>query len=146
MPHDANHRPFRRFNSTMTEIGRDILQTLASSEEALNFVVCPSQLGGTPCYFAQPMQTSLFNKRSWFAMDGPDTSSTFTCSSLCTSWDPDEFDEPNMWNPMLGHFCHVQVGVFMESYFDGVVLEEHSPVTLQSIYYVTTLKFIIVQC
>ena len=60
--------------------------------------------------------------KSWFAMDGSDTSSTFTCSSLCTSWDPDENDHHNMWNPMLGLFCHVQVGVLVESYFD-VVLE-----------------------
>ena len=27
-----------------------------------------------------------------------------------------------MRNPMLGLFCHVQVGVFLESYFDEVVL------------------------
>ena len=39
-----------------------------------------------------------------------------------------------MWNPMLGLFSHVQVGVFMESYFDEVVVEgSHSPVTLHSI-------------
>ena len=55
-------------------------------------------------------------------MDGSDTSSTFSCSSLCTSWDPDEYDEHIMRNPMLGLFCHVQVGVLMESYFDEVVL------------------------
>ena len=60
MPNDAYHRQFRRLNSTVTETGRDILQTLATSGEALNFVACPSQLGGAPCYFAHPIQTSLF--------------------------------------------------------------------------------------
>ena len=60
--------------------------------------------------------------RSWFAMDGSDTSSTSAGSFLCTSWDPDEYDHHNMWNPMLKLFCHVQVGVFMESYSDEIVL------------------------
>ena len=32
---------------TMPIMGRDILQTLATSEEALDFVVFPSQIGGT---------------------------------------------------------------------------------------------------
>ena len=43
-------------------------------------------------------------------------------TSLLTSPDPDEDDEHNMWNPMLGLFCHVQVGVFVESFFNEVVL------------------------
>ena len=41
-------------------------------------------------------------------------------SSLLTSRDPDEYDEHNMLNFMLGLFCHVQVGVFMEAYCDEV--------------------------
>ena len=67
------------------------------------------------------LHMSCFQK--FFSMDVSDTSSTFTCSSLCTSWDPDEHDEPNMWNPTLGLFCHVQVGVFTESYSYEVCLE-----------------------
>ena len=59
----------------------------------------------------------------WASHAGDDeTSSTFTCSSLCTFWDADEYDEHNMWSPMLGLFCHVQVGVVMDSYFDEVVM------------------------
>ena len=53
-------------------------------------------------------------------MDGSDTSPTFECSSLLTSPDPDEYDEHNMWNPMLGLSCHVQHGALMEAYFDEV--------------------------
>ena len=45
---------------------------------------------------------------------------TLTCSSLLTSPDPGECDEHNMWNPMLGLFCHVHVGVFTEAYFGEV--------------------------
>ena len=90
---------------------------------------------------------SFFGGRSWLAVDGSHTSSTFTCSSLLTSPDPDESDEHHMWNPMLGLFSHVQIGVFMESYFDEVVLRaSQSPVTLHSICYVTRLNFIFVQC
>ena len=38
---------------------------------------------------AQPIQTPPFSLvRSWLAMEGSDTSSTFTCSSLLTSPDP----------------------------------------------------------
>ena len=62
--------------------------------------------------------TSFFSGKSWLTMGESDTSSTFTCSSLLTSPDPDEYDEHIMWNPMLGLFCHVQVGVFMEAYFE----------------------------
>ena len=57
----------------------------------------------------------LFSGRSWLTVDECDTSSTFTCSSLLTSLDPDEYDEHDMRNPMLGLFCHVQVGVLMET-------------------------------
>ena len=44
------------------------------------------------------------------------------CSSLLTSPNPNEYDEHNIWNPTLGIFCHVQVGVFMEAYVDEVDL------------------------
>ena len=46
-------------------------------------------------------------------MEAPDT-----CSSLLTSLSPDDYDEHNMWNPMLGLFCHVHVGAIMELYLD----------------------------
>ena len=39
MPNDANHGHFRRL------FGRDILQTLATNEKVLNFVLGSSQLG-----------------------------------------------------------------------------------------------------
>ena len=39
--------------------------------------------------------------------NGSTTSSTSTCSSLLTSPDPDEYDEHNMWNPMLGLFVMI---------------------------------------
>ena len=45
-------------------------------------------------------------------MDVSDTSSTLT------SWDPDEYDEHNTWNPMLALLCHAHVGVFMDALFD----------------------------
>ena len=56
-------------------------------------------------------------------MEAPDTSSTSTCSSLLTYPDPDEYDEHNMWNPMLGLFCHEHFCAFMEAYFGDVGLE-----------------------
>ena len=43
----ANHGQFRRLLSTLLETGSDILQTPAIREEALNFVMGPSQLGRT---------------------------------------------------------------------------------------------------
>ena len=46
MSNDANHGQLKRLYSTLAETGRDILQTLATSEEALYYVVGPSQLGG----------------------------------------------------------------------------------------------------
>ena len=41
-----------------------------------------------------------------------------TCSSSLTTPDQDEFDEHNMWNPTLGLFCHVDMGVCMGAVFD----------------------------
>ena len=61
---------------------------------------------------AADADASFFSGRSWLTMDESDTSSTFTCSSLLTSPDPDEYDEHNM--------CHVQVDVFKEAYSDEV--------------------------
>ena len=52
------------------------------------------------------------------AMEGSTTSSTFTCSSWLTSPNPDEHDEHNMWNPTLGLFCHVNIGVMMVEVLD----------------------------
>ena len=49
------------------------------------------------CCLAQPMQTHLFfSGRYWLAMDGSDTTCTFTPS------DSVAYDEHKMWNPMLG--------------------------------------------
>ena len=64
----------------------------------------------------------LFGSVDSDVSDGSDTSSTSTCSSLCTTWEPDEYDHHNMWNLVLGLFCHVQVGVVVESCSDEVVL------------------------
>ena len=61
---------------------------------------------------------ALFSGKSWLAMEGSDTPSTLTCSSLLTSPDPDKYDEHNMWNPMFGLFCHEPAGAFMEAYFE----------------------------
>ena len=49
-------------------------------------------------------------------MDVSDTSSTRTCS------DPDELVDHNVWNPMLGLFCHAEIGTFMEALADDRVL------------------------
>ena len=45
-------------------------------------------------------------------MDVSDTSTTLTFS------DPDEYDEHNIWNPMIVLLCHAHIGVFMEAPFD----------------------------
>ena len=50
--------------------------------------------------------------------EAPDTSSTYTCSSLLTSPDPDEYVDHNMWNPLLVLLCHVQIAVIMEMLYD----------------------------
>ena len=95
------------------------------SRTALNFVVCPSQLGGTLCRLAQPIQKSLFR---WKTL-------------VRNGWvrhlvHVDVVVLVNMINTTCGtpcweFFCHV-------SYFDEVALEgSHSLVTLHSIYYVT---------
>ena len=49
-------------------------------------------------------------------MDVSDTSTTLTSS------DPDELVEHNVWNPMLGLFCHADMGIFMEALADEKVL------------------------
>ena len=48
---------------------------------------------------------------SWKAVDVSDTSSTLT------SPDPDEYDDHNMWKPMLEVLCHTHIGVPMEALF-----------------------------
>ena len=53
------------------------------------------------------------------------TSSTSTSSSLLTSTDPDAYEEHNMWNLMMGLFCHEHVGAFMESYSGRIALSWH---------------------
>ena len=88
------------------------------------------------------MQTPLFSGKSWLAMEGSATSSTFTCSSLLTSPGPDEHDGHNMWNPMLGLFCHEQVGSRMEAYFEEVDLVRISLcVIILWMYFVTERGF-----
>ena len=54
----------------------------------------------------------LSSRKSWLAMDVSDTSSTLT------SLDPEEYDEHNIWNPMLELLCHAYVGVFIEALSD----------------------------
>ena len=54
--------------------------------------------------------------RYLLAMDGSDTSSIFTSS------DSGDFNEHNIWNPVLELLFHVQVGAFMEEYVDEVDL------------------------
>ena len=49
-------------------------------------------------------------------MDGSDTSSIFTSSESV------DFNEHNIWNPVLELLFHVQVGAFMEEYVDEVDL------------------------
>ena len=39
-----------------------------------------------------------------------------------TSWDLVDFNEHNIWNPVLELLFHVQIGTFMESHFDDVDL------------------------
>ena len=60
-------------------------------------------------HVAQSMQTPS-------PPDGSDTSSTFTSS------DSVHFNEHNISNPLLDLLFHVQVGAFMEAYFDEVDL------------------------
>ena len=49
-------------------------------------------------------------------MDGSDTSSIFNSS------DSADFNEHNIWNPVLELLFHVQVGAFLEEYVDEVDL------------------------
>ena len=64
------------------------------------------------CCLAQPMQTPPFSVEGlgWQWMG-----QTLRPRLHARPCDPDEHDEHNMWNPMLGLFCHVHVGVFMEA-------------------------------
>ena len=92
---------------------------------ALNFVVCPSQLGGTLCRLAQPIQKSLFRWKTLVRNGWVRHLVHFYVVVLV------KYDEHNIWNFMLGLFCHA-------SYFDEVALRRsHSPVTSHSIYSVT---------
>ena len=45
----------------------------------------------------------------------------FSVEGLGWQWmspHPDQFDEHNIWNPMLGPLCHAHIGVFMEALSD----------------------------
>ena len=55
---------------------------------------------------------SFSSGRYWLAADGSDTSSIFTSS------DSVDFNEHTICNPVLELPLHVQVGAFMEAYFD----------------------------
>ena len=55
------------------------------------------------------------------AKEDSTTSSTPACSSPLAAPDHDEHDEHNIWNPTLGLFCHVEIGVF-----PGAVLDDKS--------------------
>ena len=81
--------------------------------------VRPCFLGGLLfCCSAQSMQPFLCGVKPCLTMEGSDTSSTSSCSSLLTSPDFEEYDEHNVWNPMLNLFCHEYVGAVMESCLD----------------------------
>ena len=54
--------------------------------------------------------------RYWLAVYGSDTSSIFTSS------DSVDFNEHNILNPAVEPIFHVQVGAFMEAYFEEVDL------------------------
>ena len=56
---------------------------------------------------------ALCNGKPCLPMEALDTSSSSTCSSLLTSLESDEYDERNMWNPML-NLCLEYVGAVME--------------------------------
>ena len=56
--------------------------------------------------------TSFLSGRFWVTMDVSDTSSALTFSEA------DELVEHNVWNPMLGLFCHADIGIFMAAPVD----------------------------
>ena len=70
------------------------------------------------CCSAQSMQPLLCGGKPCLTMEASDTSSTYSCSSLLTSPDSEEYDEHNVWNPVLNLFCHKYGGAIMESYLD----------------------------
>ena len=55
-------------------------------------------------------------------MEAPGTSPSSACSSLLNSLDSDEYDEHNMWTPMVGLLSDEHVGAFMEENLDEVIL------------------------
>ena len=140
MPNDANHRQFRRLNSTLTETGRDILQTLATSEEALSFVVCPSQLVGpvqfgsvdTDAFFflveyldsqrMGPTPRPRLRAHPCAPLGIPMNVMNKTCGTLC--WD----------FSVMCNLAYLWSRTLMKLFWGG----SHSPVTLRSIYYVTS--------
>ena len=66
-------------------------------------------------------QESIENEEEGLAMEKEDyTSSTCTSSSVSTSSRCYDENEHNMWNPLLELFCHVQVGLRMETPVDEV--------------------------
>ena len=87
-------------------------------------VVCVQSPGSGPmcryritCCFAQSTQAPFLSGRPQLTVDVSDTSSTLTSSKS------DEFDEHNIWNPMLRLLCHAHVGVPLEQLFDEEDLE-----------------------
>ena len=61
------------------------------------------------------------NNEAGLAMEKDDyTSSASTSSSVSTSSSCYDENEHNMWNPLLKVFCHVQVGLRMETPVDEV--------------------------
>ena len=80
-------------------------------------------VGSLICGLAQSMQTPLCGGKPCLTMEAPDTSSTSTCSSLPASLDSDEYDEHNVWNPMLNLVCQEYICAVMESHLDETVLE-----------------------
>ena len=68
------------------------------------------------------MQAPLCSGKQCLEMEATDSSSTSTRSSLLPSRDSGDYYEHNVWNPMLGLLCDVQVSVLVESCFDEAVL------------------------
>ena len=71
---------------------------------------------------AQSMQTLLCGGKLCLTVEAPDISPTSTCPSLLTFTDSDEYEEHNVWNPMLFFFCQEYVSAVVESYLDEAVL------------------------
>ena len=96
--------------------GVGVLFHTVSLRDLLRFHFCVP-LRSLLCRLAQWMQTLsvvervLWQWRGWTSSTSP----ARRCLPLRT---PVNYDDHNMWNPMLGLLCHVQAGVLMDPYLD----------------------------